>query len=1135
MRFVRRLAYAVAITVSVILLTLICLPTIVSTRAGQTVALSIANKCYNGSIAFQDLSLSWISGVDLKGLRITDEQDRELVTCQHFVFEKSLLSLLFSHRDIGSVMIHSPAIYCYPAPEKEKPQHVSHSSSSHKKPHYKSVKPIEQSHPKMFTLPDMKGKIAIDNASIVSMKDRRILGAITSGNLVADLNLLHTSKASFDASLSQGDSPKIPISLNLALQGNQDVSKLQGALHVSCEHIPTEVLAILSEAVDPSFGNLLREAFGSTISYTFDATVEGSKAVAMSKLDSDNVRSAIEASLDGSTITLKEGPFFTGTVTPTLFSSLHVLNAQLAKPASLLIENRSPLSFDINTCNFLSPFNLRLASQNPAQILFDQTTPLTCSFEGLVQGAASSPIGSFVLKASTPDSTADVTVDCSAVDQGAGYHVTSRLSLSGGWPSIASLIAKQSVKPFLGDDLSFTGICEGDILKDGSGFSLLASTDLRTQPIQSKVAFSILKEAKNPSATFSLKATGALQSTQSAPLQELVGSEVEVQCDGSYDFEKQTVSLSKTSVTSPRATLSVNGATYALGDHLTLSSPLFASLQISPAFLKKYSLDVEKPFTLTASVSPFSLTQRKGRWSATKIDAKLQSDTIALSGNQEITVCAPVSVDLQHRECSASLSLTDASNGSDVFYATLSSQLPESYADLTGGVSLQVEGNGTVSPETLSAIKAAVHCSCPISITKPVSFSLSPSTCTFELQSLFRDTSTVVSLLNSATLKANLSLSPLTLCRHHHHLGSLAALEGNVTLNGPSHSLSFALSTPRDQHDGAINMDIQGTCEDLWNQDGFTPPLSRINTSVTISEFPTRLIELAMPDKGELLEKAVGKTVRLTGFASIEKMKTGAVKFDLTAKHCSVHIDGLIQDGALSLKAPATASLEVTEKAGALLLKDVNPLLATALSSKQPLRLSIDPAGAFIPLSPFSLAAVRLPKITADVGQLVVKNGGALKIILALLGLGKAASADTVDLWLTPVYLRLEKGMVTCQRTDALAADKLHIITWGTIDLNHDTINMIMAIPQDCLQQLHIEILTTTPERGLQIPVTGSSTNPNIETKRVTAKLAGAGMYVSRNAHAALIGGLLQAAAAVGSDDQPIPPPTTQPFPWTRR
>ncbi len=1059
MRFLRRLGVTLCIVVSVLLVFIICLPTLLSTTVGRSAALSIANTCYDGSISVDDLSVSWLSGIDLKGLRIADRRNRDLLTCQRFVFEKSLLSLLFSHRDIGSVVIHSPAMYAYVSSEKD--HHGSHGSSSpHKKPVQKAAGPAFVS---PLGLPDVRGKIAIDNASFVSMKDNRVVGAVTEGTLAADLNLWQTSKATFSASLSQGEAPKVPVSVTMALQGNQDVSKCQGSLHVSCENIPTEVIAILSDAINPSLSDLVREAFGSTVSYTLDATIEGPKAVATSKLESDNVRSSIEASLNGSTVTLKEGPLFTGTMTPTLFSSLHVLDAKLSKATSFLIENKTPLSFDIATCNFLSPFSLRLASQNPAQILFDQAPPITCSFEGVVQGEASHPTGSFVFKASTPQASADATLDCSAVDQGAAYHVTSRLLMTGGWPSIASVVSKQTVPAFIGPVVTFKAMCEGDFLKDSSGFSLITSADLTANQLQGTLGLSIEQK----------------------------------------------------------------------GRELIFSTPPTATVQLSPELLK--STTIQKPLTVTARLSPFSMSAEKDGSLPKKLCGEIQTDTIDLPENQSVVVTLPFSVDFQDREGSATVRLTDAKSKSDILQTTLSATLPKTYADLTGPLSLQITTKGTITPEILKGVTSALKLSQPISITQPVMFAIDPLTCTFELDSILHGAFSTAALLNTTNLKTSLTLSPITLRRNQHELGSLAALEGKLSLDGPAKTLSFAFTAPSGEREDMITMDIQGRCENLWNQDGFTPAQSRINTTVAISGLPTRLVELALPEKAELLEKSVGKTVKLSGFASIEKMKTGAVKFDLTAKHCSVHIDGVIQDGSLSLKTPATASLEVTEKAGALLLKDVNPLLATAVNSKQPLRVSIDPAGASIPLSPFCLSTVRLPKITADVGQIVVKNGGALKIIMALLGLGKAASSDTVDLWLTPVYLRLENGVLTCQRTDALAAEKLHLITWGTVDLAHENINMIVAIPQDCLQKLHIEIITPTPDRGLQIPITGSTSNPNIETKRATAKLAGAGMYVTGNAHAAIIGGLLQAAASVGSDDQTIPPPTTQPFPWAGR
>jgi hypothetical protein len=94
---------------------------------------------------------------------------------------------------------------------------------------------------------------------------------------------------------------------------------------------------------------------------------------------------------------------------------------------------------------------------------------------------------------------------------------------------------------------------------------------------------------------------------------------------------------------------------------------------------------------------------------------------------------------------------------------------------------------------------------------------------------------------------------------------------------------------------------------------------------------------------------------------------------------------------------------------------------------------------------------------------------------------------------------------------------------------------MMIAIPLETLNKVGIQIASNHPERGLQIPIKGPSSNPKIETGRATAKLAGASATkVSSDKRVQLLGGLIQAAATVGEEDKPIPAQTTQPLPWER-
>ena len=459
---------------------------------------------------------------------------------------------------------------------------------------------------------------------------------------------------------------------------------------------------------------------------------------------------------------------------------------------------------------------------------------------------------------------------------------------------------------------------------------------------------------------------------------------------------------------------------------------------------------------------------------------------------------------------------------------------------LSGAGANVIDIEASVSPTSYEALKSLIGMKSDVTLGNSITFSVKVPQCSANLTSLLANDSQPFSpwkLLDTVSLSAQASVSALQLQQKKGAaIGSFAPLDASCELQGKNHSVQFAVNSSGSKASDAMIVAINGSFDTIWNKDGLTLPSSHLRSTVDIDRFPTQLLEIALPQQGALLEEAIGKTIRIVGNLSADEMKSGAVKVDLQADNCSMHLDGTIKDGKMTLKAPAKASLKITKQAGALLLKNVSPLLATAAHSEKPIQVTVGSEGAVIPISPFSLTGVTLPKITADIGKIAVKNGGALKVILAILNMGKAANSENLDLWLTPIYMRFDHGVLTCQRADMLVADKVHMITWGDVDLGNDRINMVVAIPQETLSALRLKLISPTPERGLQIPITGASSHPKVDTTSATARLAGAAIVDNvPDPRLQIFGGLLQAAAStMGEPDKPIPPPTTQPFPWQR-
>lgn len=416
-----------------------------------------------------------------------------------------------------------------------------------------------------------------------------------------------------------------------------------------------------------------------------------------------------------------------------------------------------------------------------------------------------------------------------------------------------------------------------------------------------------------------------------------------------------------------------------------------------------------------------------------------------------------------------------------------------------------------------------------ISTSEPAQGSLTITSLSVDLSPVLAGGS-VWKVLDTANGTLQITLSPYCVSKNNTPIWRTGPSQGNFTIDGKRRAIKCSLDCSGGSKED-VRVSLRGNIENAWNDSGISLDASTIGLDVDASSIPLSL--LTPPKKREIMEAALGQSMTARGSLYLDRMKQGKLKADLKTRNFSCSCDGQVKGGVFTLQAPATASFVVTKRIGEAMFSDVHPLLATVIHSEDPIKVRIDPAGTSIPLRHFSLSGISIPNITVTTGKFQVQNTGVLKIILALLKQGKSASKETLDVWMTPLFFSMDRGVLKCSRADALVADDVHLITWGNVDLVGQQIDMTIAIPTDVLQKLGLQIVTSTPERGLQIPIRGTPSSPKVDTKRATAKLAGATIVSgARNEKMQILGTLVQAAASVGEVDQPIPPPTTQPFPW---
>ncbi len=385
-----------------------------------------------------------------------------------------------------------------------------------------------------------------------------------------------------------------------------------------------------------------------------------------------------------------------------------------------------------------------------------------------------------------------------------------------------------------------------------------------------------------------------------------------------------------------------------------------------------------------------------------------------------------------------------------------------------------------------------------------------------------------IPLINKETLPELLDLTTCSACIETGLLKgtvlnsdiSFAPLKCLLNLKAKTRDLSFSIDS---QTKEGSEIYLKGRVNNLWNEKIFTPEKSTIECQGTIQDLPLQLFEATKP---------LGESMNVTLEGKISSGLNGNVKLTTRAERFHANADVKLQAGTVTINSPLEVFFSISPELGKSLLLKANPLLASAVRSKSEIKLRIEPEGFRLPLSPFNIQTIQCRKAILDLGQIKVKSGGILETILVLLR-GDVGSKGEFDLWCTPIYLDMNGGVINCSRADFLVGNKIHLCTWGTINLSQDKLNLFVGIPSKTLEK-SLLVYGLPKDFVMQIPITGSPSSPYIDQVRATAKIAGLGVQgKTLDPAVSIIGGLVYAAAAYTEKEGKVPPLTTNPLPWS--
>ncbi len=365
---------------------------------------------------------------------------------------------------------------------------------------------------------------------------------------------------------------------------------------------------------------------------------------------------------------------------------------------------------------------------------------------------------------------------------------------------------------------------------------------------------------------------------------------------------------------------------------------------------------------------------------------------------------------------------------------------------------------------------------------------------------------------------------------------SLKGLEAHLSKADLQTPIQFSL------HNGNVktgHIHVAGKIAHLFADNGeITPQKAVIRLDANIQQFPLAVIDLGARMFGNVdfpFSSIFGQSLNLSLATEIQNL-SGPVHFNLNSPNIKTSLSGKLQNGILTLNEPVYAQALISSKLGRFLLKNADRFPISAVSAKNPITLQIDPSDVTFPIYPFDVSKINIPKVHIELGHVICRNKGNLKLILNLL---KAQDKHKeMNVWFAPIDLHVKNGIIDYERTEMLVADTFDVATWGKLDLVKDHANLMLGFTADCLNRA-FGIKDLPPNYVLQLKLKGKIGDLKINSSKAATKIATllAWQYKAlpgdtiRGTSSAILGEVLNQLGSLPDKDKDAPV-AKHPYPW---
>ena len=293
-----------------------------------------------------------------------------------------------------------------------------------------------------------------------------------------------------------------------------------------------------------------------------------------------------------------------------------------------------------------------------------------------------------------------------------------------------------------------------------------------------------------------------------------------------------------------------------------------------------------------------------------------------------------------------------------------------------------------------------------------------------------------------------------------------------------------------------------------------------LNVEVRCQAVPSYLLEGLFPQIS--LQTLLGPSIDATLHTKLVA-RNGPLSIEILSPYFSFSLEGKVARETITLSKPFYC--QMNKEAGDYARKKIFPFFSF-LQPKNPISIKIA-AGETIGFSyPFSSTELSIPTAEIEIGKTLCYNQSVSRALLNLLKIHKFDVSLQFALWIAPIRMHINKGLIDLERVEMLLADLYEIAIWGKVDVKNNIVRMKVGLPASTLSKA-FNIPNLSDDYVLALKLEGDLKNPQIDIKKAAAKIAA--LFICQQEHKNPLNIFFPSCKPL--QKTPIPP-AKHPFPW---